>query len=280
VHRDAIRADPGLRFMHTNFELLWDETGRRAPSGMDVGSYIPPVEEQVLRLLQINYFNGITIALHRTVFQEVGGFDEAFRYGQDYDLWLRASAVVRSRFIDRTTTLTRLHPGQGTALFTEAGIYDSARAALAFLNRHPLSALFPVLDLARPDHALRAVVAALRVVLAPTSFVSRCGYAAALLDRVKEWAAQAPAPTRELVQRELGRAIARPDTAPVVAQAIQPLLSVTRGSFAYAPHDPLALIEQQVERVEARGDATELAALRRYLRMIADTRTGALEASP
>ncbi|MBL0276760.1 MAG: glycosyltransferase [Anaeromyxobacter sp.] len=279
VHRDAIRRDPALRFMHTNFELLWQETGRRTPSGMAVASFIPPPEQQVLRFLQINYFNGITIALRRDVFAALGGFDEEFRYGQDYDVWLRASALVRSTFLDRPTAVTRLHPGQGTALFTEAGIYDSARAAAAFLNRHPLAALFPALDLDRPDHALHAVVAALRVALDPASFVARCGYAPALQDRLLEWAAQAPAPARTLVQRELGRALAAPATEQVVAEALRPLVALAPGGFTYRPHDPLGLLHRQAARVEAQGNAGELAALRRYLRMISDTRTRGLEAS-
>lgn len=279
VHRDAIRSDPGLRFMHTNFDLHWEETGRRARSGMDVASFIPPVEHQVVRFLQINYFNGITIALRRDVFQSLGGFNEEFRYGQDYDVWLRASALVRSRFIDRSTAVTRLHPGQGTALFTEAGIYDSARAAVAFLNAHPLEALFPALQLTRPDHALGAVVASLKVALLPDSFVARCGYAPALLDRLREFLASAPGPVRELVRRELGRVMALPGTAPEVAEVIRPLCSIAAGGFTYQHQEPLSLLERQVARVEARGDARELAALRRYLKMISDTRTRGLEAA-
>jgi glycosyltransferase involved in cell wall biosynthesis len=277
LHRDAIQADPGLRFMLTNFDLRWEETGRQAPSGLAVATFIPPVEQQVIRLLHINYFNGITVALHRPLFQAMGGFDEEFRYGQDYDLWLRTSAQVRSRFIDQATAVTRLHPGQGTALFSEAGIYDSARAGAAFLNRHALRALFPVLDLDRPDHALHATVTALRVLIDPSAYVTRCGFSSLLVDRLQEFLAQAPAPVRQQVQAELGRALARPDTDATAAALIQPLLSVTPGSRAFEPRDPLALLEQHAVHLERTGHAKELAALQRYLRMISDTRARGLE---
>ena len=37
----------------------------------------------------------------------IGAFDEGYRYGQDYDLWLRASLRFRSAFHDRSTCVTR-----------------------------------------------------------------------------------------------------------------------------------------------------------------------------
>lgn len=278
AHLAAIEDDPGLRFMHTGFEVLFQETGRRAASGVDPATFIPPLEEQVIRLLRINYLNGITIALHRSVFEQVGGFDEAFRYGQDHDMWLRASALVRSRYLAAATAVTRLHPGQGTALFTEAGIYDSARAAAAFLNGRPLAALFPALDLSRPDHGLRAVVEAIRVAVYQASFVTRCGLAPLLLDRIHEWIAQAAQPVRALVHRELARAAAAPGVEPAVAEVVRAILAVAPGDAAFVALDPLELMARQALRVEARGDEKEVAALRRYLAMVADTRARGLEA--
>jgi glycosyltransferase involved in cell wall biosynthesis len=277
VHRTAIQAEPSVRFMHTNYELLWDKTGQRRASGINVALFIPPPELQVLRLLKVNYFNGITVTLHRSVFQAVGGFNEEFRYGQDHDLWLRASAQFRSHFIDRATTVTRIHPHQGTALFTEAGIYDSGRAGAAFLNRHALPAIFPLLSLDRPEHALQAAMGAVAAALNPGSYVARGGFAPVLLDRVKEFLSMSSAPMRALVAQKLEQAYDS-RTIAEVTDLIRFLRSAEAGGFRFAPYDPVALMQRQVARVEQRGDEKEAAALRRYLAMIADTSTRSLEA--
>lgn len=265
VHAAAIQADPGPRLMHTDFQLLHHQTGALTPSGVKA-EYIPPADLQVLHFLHINYFNGISIAGHRSVFEGVGGFDEEYSYGQDYDVWLRASARFRSQFLDSVTCVTRIHPGQGTALFTEAGIYDSARAALAFLNAHPFQDLFPLLDLDQLQQALRAVSATLRVALDPAAFVTRCGYGAALLDRLREWLASAPEPVRREVCRQVAQ-LAWPEASAEVRTMLSSIANVRPGT-RYAPHDALAVLERQRAAAERRGDAREAAALQRYLAMV------------
>ena len=267
-HGEAIRDDPGLRFMHTNYEVLLEQTGRRSPSGIDVGQYIPPADMQVLKLMEINYLNGISIAVHRDVFAAIGGFDEALHYGQDYDLWLRASARFRSLFLDDATCVTRVHPGQGTTLFTEAGIYDSARAGLAFLNTRPYQDLFPFLDLTQLHQALRAVSATLRVAVNPAAFVTRCGYAPALLDRLREWLSGAPEPVRLEVCQQVASKLVLPDLSADVRAVLGAIEAVRPGSERYAPHDALTALERQASAVGRRGDARELAALERYLKMV------------
>jgi hypothetical protein len=164
-------------------------------------------------------------------------------------------------------------------LFSEAGIFDSARAAAAFLNRHPFPALFPVLDLDRPDHAVHATVAAVRVLVDQTSYVVRCGFGVLLQARLEAWLAAAPPAARDQVHRTLGEVIQRPDTDPTAAEIIRQLLRVEAGGATYQPMDPLALLQRQLLRVEARGEAKEAAALRRYLKMVAVTGQRGLEAA-
>jgi GT2 family glycosyltransferase len=292
LHREATGTDPGLRFMHTNYHVLRDQDGSLLPSGLDVGRFIPPPEQQVLRFLHINYFNGISVAVHRSVFDVVGRFDEAYRYGQDYDVWLRASARFRSRYLDRSTCVTRIHAGQGTNQFTQAGIYDSARAALAFLNANGFEALFPSLDLSRPGQAVPAAAAALAVALDPASFITRCGYASALLDRMAEWLShdaspRARAPVCRLVALATGAAApgggdaadlraAAGDLARLLAARPPPpelasrLAALARlhdgpGRFRYLPLDPLEALERQGRRF---ADPQERAAVERYLAMV------------
>lgn len=274
LHAGEINRDPALRLMQTNYLVRYEESGETAPSTIDPKSFIPPLEEQVLRFFQINYYNGISVAVHRSVFETVGGFNEEYRYGQDYDMWLRASARFRSRFLEQATCVTRIHPGQGTNLFTQAGIYDSARAALDFLNRHDFAALFPHCELSRPDQALAAVGAVLKVMTSPDSFLGRCGYLPALADRMREWLArEAPAQVREGIL-ELRR-----QSSGGVRELMERICAP--GDTGYTPHDPIELLERQLELVARRGDKSEEEAMRRYLAMVADLkRKNAADSSP
>lgn len=263
LHAAEIARDPGLRLMQTDYLVLYEETGATTPSSIDTKSFIPPVEEQVVRFFQINYYNGISVAVHRSVFETVGGFNEDYRYGQDYDLWLRASARFRSRFLDQASCVTRIHPGQGTNLFTQAGIYDSARAALDFLNRHAFAELFPRYDLSQADQALAAVGAVLRVMTSPDSFLGRCGYLPALADRMREWLArEAPAQVREGV-RELFR-----QSSGALRELLERICAPS--DTGYRPHDPIAALERQLELVRRGGDRGEEEAMLRYLAMVAE----------
>lgn len=47
------------------------------------------IDEQQRTLAQVCAINGSTVMIERTVFEDVGLFDEDFRYGQDYEMWCR-----------------------------------------------------------------------------------------------------------------------------------------------------------------------------------------------
>lgn len=51
-----------------------------------------------------------TVMIRRDVLDEVGGFDESLRIGEDYDLWLRASRVTPILRVPRSLALYRQHP--------------------------------------------------------------------------------------------------------------------------------------------------------------------------
>lgn len=51
-----------------------------------------------------------TVMIRRDVLDEVGGFDETLRIGEDYDLWLRASRVTPILQVPRALALYRQHP--------------------------------------------------------------------------------------------------------------------------------------------------------------------------
>lgn len=51
-----------------------------------------------------------TVLLEKSVFDDVGGFDEALELGEDYDLWLRLSQALPMLGLERPTALYRQHP--------------------------------------------------------------------------------------------------------------------------------------------------------------------------
>lgn len=55
-----------------------------------------------------------TVLAHRSVFDEVGLFDETLRIGEDWDLWLRASRVTPILRVPRPLALYRMHPANIT----------------------------------------------------------------------------------------------------------------------------------------------------------------------
>ncbi len=51
-----------------------------------------------------------TVLIQRSLFEEIGVFDEKLRIGEDYDLWLRASQVTPIIRIPKPMALYRMHP--------------------------------------------------------------------------------------------------------------------------------------------------------------------------
>ena len=51
-----------------------------------------------------------TVLMHRSLFDEIGIFDEKLRIGEDYDLWLRASQATPIVRIPKPLALYRMHP--------------------------------------------------------------------------------------------------------------------------------------------------------------------------
>lgn len=47
------------------------------------------IPEQMSYLARVCAINGSTVMIHKSVFDEVGRFDETLRYGQDYEMWCR-----------------------------------------------------------------------------------------------------------------------------------------------------------------------------------------------
>jgi glycosyltransferase involved in cell wall biosynthesis len=274
IHLQAIREYPDIHFFHTNYSVLYEDTGCISPSGLNLSTFIPPLELQVLKFFEINYFNGISIAIHRDIFEQVGHFNEGYKAGQDFDMWLRISTLYRSHFINKQTCITRIHPAQGTDFLTGStfrdspGIYDSARACLDFLNNHEFPAIFPTLDLSVTDQALFAIKNTIRVVVNPFSFINRCGYAPALMDRLYEWVTNsAPAELRVQLRPHLERIFSQIQNTKLpeeIKMAFPSKPGFLEKPFRYESYDPLSEIRLHADRLETIGELKRANLLKEY----------------
>lgn len=87
-------------------------------------------------LFQYNFISFGTTVVRRSCLNEFGGFDEAYRMGIDWDLWLRISTKYQIRFLDDVVYLYRVWPGQMSNNWR--GRYDSAfRIMRNFLDQYP-----------------------------------------------------------------------------------------------------------------------------------------------
>ena len=269
VHLQAIKQKPEIKFFHTYFYHLDDETGVKTPIQLDLNESIPPIELEVLRFFRMNYPNGISIAIHREVFEHMGYFNEKYRYGQDFDMWLRISAHYKSLFINHRTCVTRRYPEQISNKFPLKGYYDSARACLEFLNKHKFPALFPFLDLSIAKQALFAINKTLLVLTKPSSVINLCGYGPALADRLCEWLTQS-------AQMELKSAL-KPQITKInnsaqktklseeIKAALQSMTESLDKPFQYNSYNPLTEIARHIVRLENNGRTKDAFTLKRYL---------------
>ena len=56
-----------------------------------------------------------TVFVERAAFLAAGGYDEAMRFSEDYDLWLRLSRAGEFAYVDVATVRRRVHAGQVSA---------------------------------------------------------------------------------------------------------------------------------------------------------------------
>jgi glycosyltransferase involved in cell wall biosynthesis len=93
VMGSALNRDPRAGFAYTDAWVLDDARGlvarRTAMSGQRPPSPTPPDPKRFLLELLDRNFVYTSASIPREVLVEVGGYDERFRYGEDFELWLR-----------------------------------------------------------------------------------------------------------------------------------------------------------------------------------------------
>lgn len=261
-----IARHPEVAFIHSDSFMLLHETGQLFNSPEDRAQTLPEPAFQTLRFFSGNYISGISICIRKTLFDRAGAFRPELHYAQDTDMWLRMSLLAPFHYLDHRTCVTRFHRTQGTSQFPEAGLFDSARLCLDFLNQHPFEDLFPFLDLSRGPDLTRAAEAALRTGLdTGSTMYTGLGSCPAFFERFGEWlSTRCPEAYRAPIRAGLGALMGKFQTLPLDLQA--PLLRAAEGRpVSYAPRAPRDLMTRQRQVFETLGDLRQTSLLERYL---------------
>lgn len=267
ANRRWINKYPQINFFFSYFTLLRQSSGeldRRGLWGPE-----PEPEHQILTLFYRNYISGISVCIRRSAWAAVGNFNTELRYAQDYDQWLRLLSKNKACFIPEWTVISRNHAEQGSETFPDACYFDTAKAAIRFLNRHTFAELVPWVNLKDPVQVKAAVVKALDVACDRSSFIYSMGVHPGLIMRVLEWVFAdggiAPDISR-LVQNRL-RAMSfasGEDDWCWMWQQLALSLSTDNPNFVYAEIDPIGLSLQQWSSMVLDADIKH-EAIRNYL---------------
>ncbi|SDW80253.1 Glycosyl transferase family 2 [Marininema mesophilum] len=78
------------------------------------GVYVPGRVPFIRRMQIGNIINGCSVMIHRSVFSEIGLFDDTLPYTHDYDMWLRILHHHEFFYLPEPLLLYRVHEEMGT----------------------------------------------------------------------------------------------------------------------------------------------------------------------
>ena len=98
----------GANLVYTDRRLLFEDGARSEP----VDSAAPADPDGLTDLLLQGQFPSVcTVLMHRSLLEQVGGFDETLVTGEDFDLWLRIGRIARTARVPEPLVLVRRRPG-------------------------------------------------------------------------------------------------------------------------------------------------------------------------
>jgi len=127
-------ANPNVGVVYSRSARM-DAEGRALP--VDVTDEPPrPSGRVTSELFGVNFVPFPTAVVRGACLDRCGAFDERYRMGIDWELWLRLSLEYEFRFVDQETAVYRVWPGQMSSNWR--GRYDHAfRIMREFVERHP-----------------------------------------------------------------------------------------------------------------------------------------------
>ncbi len=268
IHFNAIKEYPEIKFFHSHWYLLLEETKQKLAPPLWL--QIPPTEFQVTRFFWANYIHGNAIAVHRSVFDEVGLFNESLRQGQDFDMWLRISSRFVSFFLDKRTCITRIHKGQTTNSFVEGGVLDSTRSLILFLNNSPFEYLFPFTDFRDPRNIIKTINEIIYISTKHDAFLYRCGFTTALVEKTLEWFTnKIPVPVQEKIFPFIKNIVDEYLDKPFPEEIKNVLRKfLTKKRSVFTNHNFLSDTKDYVKFLITKGDQKQARAVETYLQKI------------
>ncbi len=132
-------ADPGVAFAWRDCEVVREAL--RPDGGREPLERVVIARDWDAELMRTNdYLPPSAWAVRRSLFEALGGFDESFRFSEDWDFALRAAVLTRPRRVPGVTVEVRLRDGgNASADFGEERFACLARLAA----RHGLPPLAP-----------------------------------------------------------------------------------------------------------------------------------------
>ena len=203
IHREWISKHPECRFFYSRFGELDDSSGepREAPELQPPGP-----KWQVLEMLRDMFLSESGVCAHREAWASTGTPDESLQDGQEYDFFLRMLALHPAVCIPERTCVIRRCSAPTRDRLPGGRFFDSAKAAIGFLNRSRFGALVPTADLRDARQARAAVEKALEIAALPDAILYALGPHPALLWRIMEWAwSEEARPSAGEMQRTIGR---------------------------------------------------------------------------
>lgn len=145
MNRRWIQDYPEIHFFFTGFWLIQPD-GKKIEYPLEWLNLENPAYH-LIQLLYSNWVMGISICIKREAWLKTGEFDGRLRYAHDLDMWVRFMLNTPNRYFPERTCTMRYHPGQETARFPLAPVFDASKILIRLVNAHSFKELFPGVDL-------------------------------------------------------------------------------------------------------------------------------------
>jgi len=132
---EALLETPKARVVISNYTIYDDEKKEEIKPPRRLRHYTP------LRILvSFNETNLHTssVVTHKIVFDSVGGFDERFIRGEDWELWIRFSEIAEFFYIDEPLVKVHIHPDSLTKRSVDQWQYVVRTSIDKALARKPM----------------------------------------------------------------------------------------------------------------------------------------------
>lgn len=117
----SIHNNPNILFFHSN--EIWIKNGLRINQGKKHTKYGGWIFEKCLDICRIS---PSSVIMHKTIFQNIGLFDENLPICEDYDMWLRVASRYRVFYSEQF--LIKKHGGHGDQLSKALNGIENYRA--------------------------------------------------------------------------------------------------------------------------------------------------------